>query len=436
MARQPTTTISSNPLSPTPHMSMRLLYSSAISFYALGVRCAAPFNVKARQMRTGWKQWRDKFPKQILENNKVAWFHASSLGEFEQARPVMEAFHKSKPDYKIVLSFFSPSGYEVRKNYDGADIVCYLPPDTQRNARDFISMMHPDAAFFVKYDFWFNCLEQLRRRGTPTYLFSAIFRPGQYFFKRYGRWFARQLDIYRHIFVQDENSKMLLKGIGIDRCSIAGDTRFDRVCDIARQSKSFPAVERFANNATLPVIMAGSSWEPDEENLKYFIDHHPHSVKLILAPHMIGETHLQFIERLFSPEKCVRYSHIVLPDADETLMERPVLIIDNIGMLSSLYRYADIAYIGGGFGKGIHNTLEAAVFNIPVCFGPNYQKFQEARGLIACGGGCSYSEAKQLTDILSKWLDDKDAYNKASEACHIYMQNNTGATAAIMDKLI
>ena len=415
---------------------MRPFYSLAISTYALGVRCAAAFNGKARLLSQGWKGWRENFPKQRLDGSKVAWFHASSLGEFEQARPVMEKFRESHADYKIVLTFFSPSGYEVRKNYNGADIVCYLPPDTRRNAADLVGMMHPDIAFFVKYDFWFNYLESLHKRGTPVYLFSAIFRPSQYFFKWYGGWFARQLGIYRHIFVQSKDSADLLKSIGINSCSIAGDTRFDRVNDISLQAKSIPAVERFIDaGGGAPVIMAGSSWEPDENNIKSFIDKYPRQVKLILAPHMIGEAHLQYIERLFAPANCVRYSKIADGNADDSLFNRQVLIIDNIGMLSSLYRYAKIAYIGGGFGKGIHNTLEAAIFNIPVCFGPNYHKFREARELIECGGGRNYESADELYTILSAWLDDTDRYRSAAEACREYMKSNLGATNTIMDKI-
>ncbi len=412
---------------------MRILYSLAISIYALGVRCAAPFNEKAALMRKGWKRWAAKFPKERLGNAKTAWFHASSLGEFEQARPVMEQFRRQHPEYKIVLTFFSPSGYEIRKDYDGADIVCYLPPDTQRNARRLMQLMHPDIAMFVKYDFWFNYLASLQRRGTPTYLFSSIFRSSQYFFKWYGSWFAKQLQCYRHIFVQNDESIKLLRSICVSRCSIAGDTRFDRVNQIAQQAKSFDAVQRFAG--TLPVLMAGSSWEPDEANIKHFVDNHNKPLKVILAPHVISQSHLEHIEHLFTPQCCVRYSQLAAPDADTALAQRQVLIIDNIGMLSSLYRYATVAYIGGGFGKGIHNTLEAAIYGCPVCFGPNYLKFQEARELIDCGGAMSYDNADTLIAILATWLDDPQQYAKAAQACNSYMQSHLGATETILQTI-
>ena len=412
---------------------MRILYSLAISIYALGVRCASPFNEKAAQMRKGWKRWAAKFPRERLGNAKTAWFHASSLGEFEQARPVMEQFRQWHPEYKIVLTFFSPSGYEVRKDYNGADIVCYLPPDTRRNARRLMQLIHPDVAMFVKYDFWFNYLEALRRRGTPTYLFSSIFRPTQYFFKWYGSWFAKQLQCYRHIFVQNDESLKLLRNVCVSRCSIAGDTRFDRVSQIARQAKSFDAVQRFVGDT--PVLMAGSSWEPDEANIKSFTDSYGKPLKVILAPHVIGQSHLEQIERLFTPQCCVRYSQLTAPDADTALAQRQVLIIDNIGMLSSLYRYATVAYIGGGFGKGIHNTLEAAIFGCPVCFGPNYHKFQEARELIGCGGAKSYDSADALFPILSAWLDDPQQYAVAAQACNEYMQSHLGATETILNTI-
>lgn len=411
---------------------MRTLYSSAIGCYATAVRIASPLNVKARQMSIGWKKWEQHFPKDILVNSKVAWFHASSLGEFEQARPVIETFRDRHPDYKICLTFFSPSGYEIRKDYAKADIVCYLPPDTRRNAKRLITMMHPDIAFFVKYDFWFNYLHQLHIRNIPTFIFSAIFRKSQYFFKSYGRWFARQLNFYNHLFVQNDESLDLLHSIGIEHCSIAGDTRFDRVNDIASHAKSFPIVEEFIGDAPVKVLMAGSSWESDEENIKQFVDSYPKPLKLILAPHMIGENHLKEIERLFGEANCIRYSKI--NESNKPTESHKVLIIDNIGMLSSLYRYATIAYIGGGFGKGIHNILEAAVFGCPVCFGPNYKKFQEANDLIRLGGAKSYNGTSELNRILQEWLDDDTSYSIAKTACKNYMNDNLGATKKIIEK--
>ncbi len=418
---------------------MRLLYNIAIGTYAWGVRFAAPFNSKASQMVKGWRNWRQEIPFEKLNGDKVAWFHAASLGEFEQARPVLEKFRKEYPDYKICLTFFSSSGYEVRKNYSQTDVVCYLPPDTRRNATDFVNRIKPDVAFFVKYEFWYNYLNTLKKRGTPTYLFSAIFRPSQYFFKWYGGWFAKQLQCYRYIFVQNEESLQLLNSVGMTRCTITGDTRFDRVNDIAKEAQQFPKIETFlygtsqinASSST-PTLVAGSTWEPDEANIKLFLSNYDKPLKVILAPHVIDESHLQQIEKLFGKENCMRYSQ--LPEGNAR-QEQSILIIDNIGMLSSLYRYATFAYIGGGFGKGIHNILEAAIFGIPVCFGPNHKKFQEAVEMLKCGGARTFSTPDKLKEIMEQWLDNVESYNKSCEASKKYMQANLGATQCIIDKI-
>ncbi|MBP5327877.1 MAG: 3-deoxy-D-manno-octulosonic acid transferase [Bacteroidales bacterium] len=415
---------------------MRLFYSIGIGLYAFAVRLAAPFNTKARQLAAGWRQWRGKVPFNTLDGHKVAWFHASSLGEFEQARPVMESFRRQHQEYKVCLTFFSPSGYEIRKNYSGADIVCYLPPDTRRNAKAFIALIHPDVAFFVKYDFWFNYLEQLHSRQTPTFLFSAIFRPSQYFFRWYGRWFARQLHCYSHIFVQNAESATLLKSAGVDHVSLAGDTRFDRVVDIARSAKPIEPVERFLKACDCDnVLVAGSSWEPDERNIKGFLDKYHKPLALILAPHVIDDSHLRGIERLFGNDRCVRFSQIKESPSNDKCINKSILIIDNIGMLSSIYQYATVAYIGGGFGKGIHNILEATAYDIPVCFGPNYLKFKEACDMIACGGAKSYTTSDELTHILSSWIDDKSARDKAITMCHSVMEHEIGSTQKIMTKV-
>lgn len=418
---------------------MRLLYSIAISIYALAVRCASLFDGKAKLLRAGWHQWRRNIDFGQLDNCKVAWFHASSLGEFEQARPVMEAFRKRYADYKILLTFFSPSGFEVRKKYDGADLVCYLPPDTMRNSHDFVRMAHPDIAFFVKYDFWFNYLNRLSKGDTkpvPTFLFSAIFRPSQYFFRWYGRWFSSQLDAYTHIFVQNSESVKLLNSIGITRCTIAGDTRFDRVADIAHNASSIPSVERFVNTPEgAPILIAGSSWPADEQNIKSFVDRYNKPLKLVIAPHLIDGAHLTQILNLFGNDNSVLYSQLSSAGNDSHLYSRQVLVIDNIGMLSAIYRYATVAYIGGGFGKGIHNTLEAAVYNIPVCFGPNYLKFQEAKGLIQCGAARSYTSPRQLYDILDGWLGNEEGYRLAAQASKAFMDSNLGATQLIMERV-
>lgn len=416
---------------------MRILYSIAIGFYATAVRIAALFNSKAKLLATGWKEWYKHFqnPKNRIDNSKVAWFHASSLGEFEQARPVIEAFRDHYPNYKICLTFFSPSGYEIRKNYACADIVCYLPPDTRRNAKKLLSLMHPDIAFFVKYDFWFNYLNTLKRRNTPTYIFSAIFRPNQYFFRWYGRWFAKQLHIYSHLFVQNDESAILLKSIGIDNVSIAGDTRYDRVTDIAKSAKPIPTIERFLGQSkNEKVLVAGSTWEPDERNIKAFLDHYQQSLKVILAPHVIDDSHLSAIEKLFGSNNCIRFSSLSKLESD-SFSNAQILIIDNIGMLSAIYQYATLAYIGGGFGKGIHNILEATAYHIPVCFGPNYHKFKEARDMIAANAARSYNNADELTAILSEWLDNNEAYSNATLRCKQTMAIHGGSTNSIMSKI-
>lgn len=417
---------------------MRTLYSIGIGLMTAAVRCAAPFHKKCKLMSEGWRHWRNNFSGDKLKEGKVAWFHVASLGEFEQARPVIETLKTKHPEYKIVLTFFSPSGYEVRKNYDKADVICYLPPDTRSNARRLIKEIHPDIVFFVKYEFWFNYLNELSRRGIPTYIFSAIFRDDHYFFKWHGRWFLNQLKkSFRHLFVQNETSVRLLKEHGVDNCSIAGDTRFDRVMDIASHARKFDEIEQFiTDNGTRPleevkVLIAGSSWPPDEDNINAFLHSYNEPLKVIVAPHEIHESRLTQIENLFGIENCIRYSSLKNKNTSDYCRKK-ILIIDNIGMLSSIYRYATVAYIGGGFGKGIHNILEAAVFGCPVCFGPNHTHFQEAMELLAYGGAMTYNDKQQLTEILTVWLDSEEDYRKASKACDNYMQNNVGATETIM----
>lgn len=411
---------------------MRTLYSIAIGLFAAGVRLASLWNAQARRLCTGWRDTAHRTDFDKLNGKPVAWFHAASLGEFEQARPVMELLRQRHPQYKVVLTFFSPSGYEVRKNYDGADLVCYLPPDTRRAARRLVERMQPDVAFFVKYEFWFNTLEALRQRGTLTYSFSTIMRPQQYFFQWYGGWFAQQLKDFKMIFVQNEETLHLLHSVGMERCMVTGDTRFDRVADIAAQARHFEAVERFVGEGK-PVLVAGSTWEPDEAHLAAFVQHYEEPLKLIVAPHLIDEAHLRQIESRF--DKSIRYSRLCANDGAQEASACQTLIIDNIGMLSSLYRYATVAYIGGGFGKGIHNTLEAAVFGCPVCFGPNHRKFQEAMDLKACGGGASYETGSELEQLLRRWLGDEAAYKRASQACRHYMDSHIGAAKQIMEKV-
>ena len=407
---------------------MRYFYTLGILCYGLGIRIASLFNEKAKLWIKGRKNIFTIIEKALANNTSpLAWFHSSSLGEFEQCRPVIDSFKEQYPEYKIFVTFFSPSGYEIRKNYPKADYVFYLPLDTSTNAKRFLQIVKPQKAFFVKYDFWFNYLNELYKNAVPTILFSSIFRANQYFFKWYGRWFCRQLKAFTHLFVQNKESENLLKSHGIIFCSVAGDTRFDQVSRIAANVKKFPEVERFVG--TNKILLVGSSWEPDELLLKTFIDDQANvGIKMILAPHEIHASHIDSIMKLFAT-RCVKYSEI---SKVANLESYDVLIIDNIGMLSSLYQYAYVAYIGGGFGKGIHNILEAVAFGKPVCFGPNYDKFQEAKDIINLNGGISVLDEKTLKDVLSQWFHSDENYQKASEVCRLYVENNKGTSDKIM----
>ncbi|MBR5831037.1 MAG: 3-deoxy-D-manno-octulosonic acid transferase [Bacteroidales bacterium] len=408
---------------------MRYLYTFGILCYGLAIRLASLFDKKAKLWVAGRRDIFQQIRNKLADNNSpVAWFHASSLGEFEQCRPVIDAFKKQYPDYKIFVTFFSPSGYEVRKNYPNADYVFYLPLDTMFNARKFVDMVNPKMAFFVKYDFWFNYMAVLDKRNIPTILFSSIFRPSQYFFAWYGKWFCRRLNAFDHLFVQNKESEKLLKEHGISQCTIAGDTRFDQVMAIAANVKQFPEVMRFVGQSK--VLLAGSTWEPDERLLKSFADTYSSAdIKFVIAPHEIHASRIDFLMKLFG-NTCVKYSDIAnISD----LRDYKVLIIDNIGMLSSLYQYAYVAYIGGGFGKGIHNILEALAFGKPVCFGPKYQKFQEAKDIVNLNGGWSVGNEKSLNKALTDLFDSDELYNKASDVCMHYVQDNKGTSDTIIN---
>lgn len=411
---------------------MRYLYTFGILCYGLAIRLASLFDKKAKLWVAGRRDIFQQIKNKLADNNSpVAWFHASSLGEFEQCRPVIDAFKKQYPDYKIFVTFFSPSGYEVRKNYPNADYVFYLPLDTMFNARKFVDMVNPKMAFFVKYDFWFNYMAVLDKRNIPTILFSSIFRPSQYFFAWYGKWFCRRLNAFDHLFVQNKESEKLLKEHSISQCTIAGDTRFDQVMAIAANVKQFPEVMRFVGQSK--VLLAGSTWEPDERLLKSFADTYSSSdIKFVIAPHEIHASRIDFLMKLFG-NTCVKYSDIAnISD----LKDYKVLIIDNIGMLSSLYQYAYVAYIGGGFGKGIHNILEALAFGKPVCFGPKYQKFQEAKDIVNLNGGWSVGDEKSLNKALTDLFDSDELYNKASDVCIHYVQDNKGTSDTIINMVM
>ena len=458
------------------------MYNIAIYIYLIGVAIGSLFNKKIKKMWRGEREAVDLLKEKVDPTAKYVWFHAASLGEFEQGRPLIEQLRATHPEYKILLTFFSPSGYEVRKNYEGADIVCYLPLDTIRNARRFLRAVHPVMAFFIKYEFWYNYLHILRHRGVPVYSVSSIFRPGQVFFKWYGRNYAKVLHCITHFFVQNEVSLQLLKGIGIDEATVVGDTRFDRVLQIKEQSKELPIVEAFkgingkgdackdnlsedackrvlsedackedlsedackedlsedackedlSENGCkgCKVFVAGSSWQPDEDIFIRFFNDHP-DWKLIIAPHVIGEDHLAYIlDKL--QMKAVRYTQAT----EQSAAEARCLIIDCFGLLSTIYRYGEIAYVGGGFGVGIHNVPEAAVWGVPVLFGPNNKRFQEAQDLLACKGSFEVTDYDSFNTIISRLISDDQFRHQCGEASANYVKSRSGATDIIMKSVV
>ena len=467
------------------------MYNIAIYIYLIGVAIGSLFNKKIKKMWRGEREAVDLLKEKVDPTAKYVWFHAASLGEFEQGRPLIEQLRATHPEYKILLTFFSPSGYEVRKNYEGADIVCYLPLDTIRNARRFLRAVHPVMAFFIKYEFWYNYLHILRHRGVPVYSVSSIFRPGQVFFKWYGRNYAKVLHCITHFFVQNEVSLQLLKGIGIDEATVVDDTRFDRVLQIKEQAKELPIVEAFkgingkgdackdnlsedackddlsedackrvlsedackedlsedackedlSENACkedlsengckgCKVFVAGSSWQPDEDIFIRFFNDHP-DWKLIIAPHVIGEDHLAYIlDKL--QMKAVRYTQAT----EQSAAEARCLIIDCFGLLSTIYRYGEIAYVGGGFGVGIHNVPEAAVWGVPVLFGPNNKRFQEAQDLLACKGSFEVTDYDSFNTIISRLISDDKFRHQCGEASANYVKSRSGATDIIMKSVV
>ena len=405
------------------------MYNIVIYIYLIGVAIASCFNKKVKKMWAGERQAIKVLREKVDPNARYIWFHAASLGEFEQGRPLMEYLRKTHPEYKILLTFFSPSGYEVRKNYEGADIICYLPLDTIRNARRFLRAIKPVMAFFIKYEFWYNYLHILQHRGVPTYSVSSIFRPDQIFFQWYGKGYGRVLKCFTHFFVQNIESKNLLAKLDIHDVEVVGDTRFDRVLQIKEASKQLPIVEKFTEN-TSKVFIAGSSWLPDEEVfLKYFNLHK--DWKLIVAPHVIGEDHLAQIFELLKGRRVVRYTEAT----EENVKDAEVLIIDCFGLLSSIYHYGTISYVGGGFGVGIHNVLEAAVWDIPVIFGPNNKRFQEAQGLIMAGGGFEINDYEGFRDLMLRFETDEMFLQTSKKHAGEFVKGRAGATEKIMGSL-
>ena len=421
-----------------------MIYNLIIYLYLFGVAVYSCFNEKVRKMWRGERAAFRVLKEKVDPQAKYVWFHAASLGEFEQGRPLMERLRKDHPEYKILLTFFSPSGYEVRKNYEGADIICYLPLDTPINAIRFLRLIRPVMAFFIKYEFWYNYLHILKHRNVPVYSVSSIFRPGQVFFKWYGRQYGRVLNCFTHFFVQNEISKELLAKIGLTNVSVVGDTRFDRVLQIKEAAKQLPIVEAFIEESgkrkeegeySKPkVFVAGSSWPPDEEIfIKYFNEHR--DWKLIIAPHVIGEDHLKQIEKLLEGRKVIRYTGISGEPGNtglsESLGDSEVLIIDCFGLLSSIYHYGDVAYVGGGFGVGIHNLLEAAVWDVPVFFGPNNQKFHEAQGLKQ-SGGFEISNYEDFARQMDRFASDGNYLREQGQNAGKFVQGLAGATDKVM----
>ena len=418
-----------------------MVYNIVIYFVLWGIAIASLFNEKVRKMWRGEREAFKILKQKVDPNAKYIWFHAASLGEFEQGRPLMERIRKEYPQYKILLTFYSPSGYEVRKNYEGADIICYMPVDTRLNAIRFLRLVRPVMAFFIKYEFWSNFLHILKHRNIPTYSVSSIFREDQVFFKWYGRNYAGVLKCFTRFFVQNEESKRLLEGIGIKDVDVVGDTRFDRVLQIKEAAKQLPICEAFrtgvasSQSADVPhtdfkVFVAGSSWPPDENIFIPFFNEHK-DWRLLIAPHVIAEEHLKLILSLIKGKKVVRYTQTTPEEAAEA----DVLIIDCFGLLSSMYNYGDVAYIGGGFGVGIHNTLEAAVWNMPVIFGPNNKKFQEAQGLLKSGGGFEINTYEDFSGLMNSLMNDEAFLKQAGDKAGAFVAHLAGATDKVLSSV-
>ena len=402
-----------------------MFYNLAISLYEFAAKVAALFSSKPAKMLEGQKRAFMYLLNNLDPYDKHIWVHAASLGEFEQGRPLIERIRKDYPKYKIVLTFFSPSGYEVRKDYKGADYVCYLPFDTPDNAMMFVRIVKPVVAYFIKYEFWRNYLRELHKNDVPAYSISSIFRPNQIFFRWYGKSYREVLHCFDHFFVQNEESKKLLFSAGVTFSTVVGDTRFDRVLDIRAEAQPLPLVERFKGDAL--TLVAGSSWGPDEDIIISYFNAHP-EMKLVIAPHVVSDSHLKEIEsKLKRP--FVRYTQAT----EESVQQADCLIIDCYGLLSSIYRYGEISYVGGGFGVGIHNVLEAAVYGIPVIFGPKNKKFREARHLLEQKGGFEIRNSQDFETLMNRFLSDKAYMQSSGKAAGDYVKNNSGALEKIME---
>lgn len=415
------------------------LYSAGIGLYRLGVRLAGVRNPKARKLDKGQSQIWQILKEKLHPGDRVIWVHAASLGEFEQGRPLIEKIKASRPEYKILLTFFSPSGYEVRKDYTGADCVTYLPFDTPRRVRRFLDTVKPEMAIFVKYEIWRNYLYELDARNIPTYLISAVFRPDQFFFRYPESWYGQWLNWYKRIFVQDERSRRLLESIQIRNVDVCGDTRFDRVSQIRANVRRIPELEAFTHRGSnrdektsdCLVIMAGSSWPADEDIYSDWINRHP-EVRLVIAPHEFDDERLKQLKQRFTN------GAVLLSEVRENAQvseEKQVLIIDCFGLLSSAYSYCDIAYVGGGFGDGLHNINEAAVYGIPVIYGPNNHKFIEAREMAECTGGLPVDSRETFEKAVNELVSDPDERKRRGEASDRYIRSKIGATDKIFKSI-
>lgn len=411
-------------------IKMRLLYTIAIHCYHFAIYCASWFNPKAKLWIDGRVNLFKDLKQKCINKNNIIWFHCASLGEFEQGKPLMEKIKQENSDFTILVTFFSPSGYLIKKNDSVADMVSYLPIDTPKNVRKFINIVNPKKVIFIKYEHWYNFMYALNQKNIPFYYISAIFREKQYFFKWYGSWFVSQLKQCSHFFVQDDQSVSLLHKIGISQVHQTGDTRFDRVFQIANKPYVLPFVVQFKKDKKL--LVAGSTWEPDEIVLERWFSQFHNSFKLIIAPHEINANHIHSIKENFKSFKVICYSDIL----DQKIEDFQILIIDTIGMLSKIYKYSDYSYVGGAFGSGLHNILEAAVFGVPLFFGPKYQKFKEARDLVQLQGAFSLSDANELIPLISKFESQDDAYDKTCNICKKYVFQNIGAVDLIFSQII
>ena len=405
---------------------MFLLYNLLVHLAGFFLRILALFSPKMKLFVEGRKTVFTEIKQKIVSTDKTIWFHAASLGEFEQGLPVIEQIKLKFPLHKIVITFFSPSGYEVRKNHPIADVIIYLPLDTKQNAKEFISLVHPEMVFFIKYEYWPNYLNELKKRAVPTYLISGILRENQVFFKWYGEFYRNCLQTFTYFFVQNDSSKKLLQSIGFQNVKVSGDTRFDRVVSILDRDNELDFIEEFKNNQTLIVI--GSSWPKDEELLVKFINQADEKVKFIIAPHNIKKEQIKELQNSIS-KKTLLFSE----KESQNLSEFQVFIIDTIGILTKIYSYANIAYVGGGYGNpGVHNILEPATFGIPIVIGPNYSHFAEATALVNMEGCLSISTENELKNALDLLLQNEDERHEKGHICSTFVQMNKGATELIL----